>query len=627
MANNDKMLKIIELLKHDLLSTELERLMKIGEEIEILQIISKKIGELKEIYKITPPIIRKGAEQKVISEIEKLESKIEKLESKIKESNLKVITESGEKVSKKSMFLRLKELNSKIEKLKSMIEKLDLKIKELDLRRSTIIMGAFLRGDLRKVYDAEAEKNEIEDIIINIINDTECYTLGNSDTKTASALTVIFDFFKKRPQQQGELQKLYNITVKHLLHQIQNGGEVAKTTLHHMASTLGEGRCPTPVADFLLQTATTLINDNKLEGYTPEYLDALIAKVALQEKAQELINKSPYKNETEVVEILQALVNSVFLKGAEDYTGAIKIAGKRPFYLPSQTQNIEFAFLQLKNRKDLTVPFAKLCCKTNKRGKLVIKRGKPFFWRTKYVLDDSKIKALKQAYYTKRGILSVEEQYVNKFKNQFNTLVQREAYSYLLLDHTDKEDVKEKLDTYTLTTALREKLNTPNGKKLEEITEEHLNQVKKDLNQLTQTYPSEKKKQLTHFKTEFAAFLKEKKCSYLLNCEKKLYDNKAREEGKKIQSETVTLENWFIAKLDSILEQSEETSEFKKRTTHSLAQAKAMLPELLKQYPPQHTMQGEVDLSTLTQTTNSAPTKCKRSKARKEQATRPRLSF
>lgn len=528
MANNDEMLEIIAELKHDLLGTERERLMKIDEEIEILQNISKKIkrlesideeiekweeideeterlkkieGEIKSLEEIdtmiemlnkidketisneekTSPVIRKNAKQKAISKIEKLKSKINmKFEWKI---NIKLKLE----VVRKSVSNMIKKLNSKIKKL-------DSKIEELESRKTHIMMRAHVRGELRKLYDAKTEENEIERILDALFEDDQVYTLSNSNEEILAdeetlAVLIVYQWLLEIPQKQGEEQRVYNKAIKYLLNRVASTDQnIRESAMAHILAALGN--CTTPIEALIEQTIEQMRQEGIQVFETPEQQHQFEAGRVIEKVAREVLSKSKYTGGPEDIEIVQALRNSLLLNGAKDNKSntALKVTGN-PFYLPSKTVNIAFGFRLLKKRKDLTEAFAKRFCETNEQDQLLKDESGC------YKFDHNKLKnEIEKQKAEKHGILSPVYEELEQFKEQLNTCLKKE-FDTLVSEHFDNTTVTAYSDVHKQAKALEKQLRKVAPDQYKTEAEQFLNQIKHELGELQKELISKAKNQ------------------------------------------------------------------------------------------------------------------------------------
>ncbi len=260
---------------------------------------------------------------------------------------------------------------------------------------------------------------------------------------------VLVKFLEAIPTSSAAAGMLYIPAAKLILDRVfETTAEERDTNLQKIATSLGN--CPTPVQGFLTQiTIDESIprdENGNVIGSIPKLIDTLIKREALEEFVIDKLKDSLPKNET--IEITQALLNSVYLGGAENIrVSKVKIEGDRN-RVPSKSVNVDYGFFHM--TEALAKEFAQLICKTDEAGELLIQNDK-------YQLDPSKIRAINEPHFAGLGILTDREKLIVKLENQLqNVIVQNDLTS----QHENADAVsllkineqKEQLRTLLITT-------------------------------------------------------------------------------------------------------------------------------------------------------------------------------
>lgn len=197
---------------------------------------------------------------------------------------------------------------------------------------------------------------------------------------------------------------------EYMLQVLKGTMDEKKMALQEMATALGD--CATPVRTLLVNKTIGLSAKNH-QLLDPELQAILLEREALR---GEVIKKLDIKG-PEATEIVEGLLNSIYMKGASTQTrNKLRISRNRTrACLPSVSANPEFAFTQIteKTVKD----FAKLCCKTDGDGNLERRFGF-------YSLDPKKLKDIKERYlYEELGIRTATTKHQDTFKKGFEELL------------------------------------------------------------------------------------------------------------------------------------------------------------------------------------------------------------
>ena len=215
-------------------------------------------------------------------------------------------------------------------------------------------------------------------------------------------------------------------------------GDKKRTEISKIAISLGD--CNTPVmshliAEFLSPHYEILKNGENIASE----IDDLIAREALEYTVVNELSGRYLggRNANEKIEKVQALVNAVYLKEAENHieNTTIKIEGNRS-YLPSKSAYPVFGFKQVRDNTELVEAFLKLVCKEDDKGNLIKNEN------NKYKLDQVKIQVIKIRFFEKQDINTPLIKIIKDYKKQvteFITKMIKENQN--ILDFSDAEGI------------------------------------------------------------------------------------------------------------------------------------------------------------------------------------------
>jgi|GEM_PF-4403705 len=275
-----------------------------------------------------------------------------------------------------------------------------------------------------------------------------------------NAVDVLKEFLNKIPLEHAHAKAVYLPAVQFLLDRVLNKNlpeEERQLTLQKMLTALGD--CGTPVNHFLTQTFVFECMD-KGEGIPDEVQDTL--KAMAVEKAISTKFKEQLKGRPEAIELVAALLHSLFLKNAAVMKwNTVKIQGTS-VSLPPFSRNVKFGFTQIP--KELAAAFLKLCCQ-EKDGQLLQQEGK-------YLQDPKKINAMVAPFLADLDptLASPRELLVRDYKEILETLLLKHD----LTSWTDKEEVKELLKTHQRQEDLRALLQDVPDEKIHDTYHEFL---------------------------------------------------------------------------------------------------------------------------------------------------------
>jgi Leucine-rich repeat (LRR) protein len=211
-----------------------------------------------------------------------------------------------------------------------------------------------------------------------------------------------------------------------------------RTEISKIAISLGD--CNTPVMSHLIA-----------EFHSPHYeilkngeniaseIDDLIAREALEYTVVNELSGRYLggRNANEKIEKVQALVNAVYLKEAENHieNTTIKIEGNRS-YLPSKSAYPVFGFKQVRDNTELVEAFLKLVCKEDDKGNLIKNEN------NKYKLDQVKIQVIKIRYFEKQDINTPLIKIIKDYKTQVTEFIKKMIKeNQNILDFSDPEGI------------------------------------------------------------------------------------------------------------------------------------------------------------------------------------------
>lgn len=284
---------------------------------------------------------------------------------------------------------------------------------------------------LNAIYpdNATEVKNSIESL------NFEEFTTANFNDRRKIAAEVLNEFLSKTPYEGPIASEIYLPVAKGFIDTVMNpevSREDKSTELQKMATSLGN--CATPVKSFLIQNAV----DQQLrsgEELTP-LMQSLLDREAVEDRINTVLKGQLRRNEK--IEQVQALVNAIFMPGAENKSeNKIKITGDRE-RLPSKTSNVDYGFEII--TPEHTTAFAQLFCETDTE-KVPAKNTEGT-----YSLDPAKLKSVTSAYRAKLGIISNEERSVMEKTSTYETQIVPLVQHDNLLDNPTEKDVLELMD-------------------------------------------------------------------------------------------------------------------------------------------------------------------------------------
>ncbi len=248
------------------------------------------------------------------------------------------------------------------------------------------------------------------------------FRLGSDEDNTKEKISgkeVIETFLKDVPMISSFDQETYGPAAKNLLDKVFQPGvseEDKNMALTKMASSLGN--CPTPVKNLLMQELIVMSKEKKLDPSKSDQLITIFEREAFEEKIMGTLSKQ--LSEAEKIEQVQALLNSVFLMGAEhsNHNTVLKIEGERE-RLPSKSANLSTGFAILND--EVAQSFAALCCQTEEDGSLKTENGR-------YLLDPVKYKEITEPYLAQLGKVSKVAALVNRYETDIKPSIVPDLY-------------------------------------------------------------------------------------------------------------------------------------------------------------------------------------------------------
>ncbi|MBL3658421.1 leucine-rich repeat domain-containing protein [Fulvivirga sediminis] len=323
------------------------------------------------------------------------------------------------------------------------------------------------RGILATIF------KENSDHLYDRIQSLDLGTFKDAHGSDISTKEVIFSFLEGVPVL-SKGPNLFIAPAKEVLNELlspDRSSDALKDLLQQIAVT--EGDCSTPIKSFLIQKAVSMQQRNP--DAFPQF-DLMITREAVEATINQKLG-GLLTSDSEKIEQVQALANSIFLKGAEkNESNMILIKGERE-RLPSKTENLEYGF-ELVNR-DLADEFAKVFCKTGADGKALKRDGS-------YFLDPEKLIESKEAYYANSlGIVTERERRVNNFAGAMQEALMEHDH---LLSCFDKPDVLEFLDANRLKDGIRNALRGVEDSKVENEFNKYLAQKQSQVATLAEKY-------------------------------------------------------------------------------------------------------------------------------------------
>lgn len=317
---------------------------------------------------------------------------------------------------------------------------------------------------IKKLYGKEGDAKLAQ---LNALTTVE-YTDNEQNTLTGKE--VVVKFMEALPTQHKLATNVYIPAAKLLLDRVFNGSEEeSANTLHTLATSLGN--CETPVQSLLVQVA---INQNVSKaGKIPELINTLIEREAIENMITTRLKDFLAKNES--IEQVQALVNTLFLPGAETKnSNKLQIEGERSRIAPI-TYYQDFGFRIISD--ELAKEFARAIAKTDANNEPVKQNGK-------YQLDPKKFKAITEAYFADLGVRTPREKLISSFEQQFQEALQTNELS----QHYDKPEAIPLLKINDQKSTLRDLLLATPDDELQETFEAFTTQKIAAITAVTQKY-------------------------------------------------------------------------------------------------------------------------------------------
>ncbi|WP_340199849.1 leucine-rich repeat domain-containing protein [Ascidiimonas sp. W6] len=318
---------------------------------------------------------------------------------------------------------------------------------------------------IQKLYGQESPEKLAE---------IEAMNTGDFKPAVGSNLTgkeVIIKFLQAVPTNDAIASELYIPATKLLLDAIFDAANEQErdTNLNILATALGD--CPTPVQSLLIRS--TIGQNINRSDKIPELLDGLIKREALEETIS--VKLKEFLPTNEKIEVVAALANSVFLAGAENRReNKVKIIGERRRIAP-KTINDRYGFQAVEPK--LAQEFAKIVSKTDTEGQPILKNGR-------YELDDKKMRAITEPYFTNLGILTEREKLIANYDKQIPIILEK---NNLTLLH-DKEDVIPLLEIDKQKEQLREVLISTDDSIIKDVANNFLMNKMEEVSALSEKY-------------------------------------------------------------------------------------------------------------------------------------------
>lgn len=347
------------------------------------------------------------------------------------------------------------------------------------------------RDVLKIFYPDDQERALMTDRLEACDLDPVTITDGGRDQILISAKDAIKLFLGKIPVDSESDRNLYGSTAKTLFNRIldpNTSREEANTIVAEISISLGD--CATPVKSYLEQKK---IGELIKEGNELSNQDSLtIERLALVEKAGNL----PGLQFDDRIEEVNGLVNLVFSKEKVDQAHIamervlpnIVFVGGIERDLPPTSSYPIICFSQIKDNPELIEQFANLICETNDNRLVQTANGE-------YILDEVKIKKIKDNYLYGKGVVTGDElvrnQHTSKYQEEMKKFMQTEDMADLVYtEHLTEANERDLADLPKQEKELKMLLADKTGK--ENIEQEY------------QRYVSEKKSSLLDFKKDMA---------------------------------------------------------------------------------------------------------------------------
>ena len=232
----------------------------------------------------------------------------------------------------------------------------------------------------------------------------------------------------------------------------------------------------------------------------------LVLRMAVKEKiSEEFTAKLTSIDTTEIIEKINALVNSVLLEDAEDlHFNHLKITGDR-LYAPSASDHVgAMDYFKANAYKSILKGTAKLFCKTDKKGRLIKDNNN-------YVIDPAKLEHTLNVYLFKKNrldeITSNDPNFIKKLETieHYKEHIGRDTNAFI-----DELDKKYKMEIYD--TSVEKKLTNYLSDIQEELSRYLID--KKDLKKSYSTFKNKTKTKLKAFYKEAKSNSNDKKANY-----------------------------------------------------------------------------------------------------------------
>ncbi len=280
------------------------------------------------------------------------------------------------------------------------------------------------------------------------------------------------EFLEKFPTTNDpQMQQVYNITGKYLLDQLNGPNDPdTQNRIGLIATCLGD--CNTPVANFVLQQAIALYNEQP-DLFMGVDMELIIEREAVHQKILKEIKLTSGDKQEEV----QGLVNAIYLdtKAQNPYNKA-KFTGDRK-QLPSVTSYTRFAYNQVKDHQ--VIALAKMVG-------IVDDNGEPIQdTQGRYQIDPDKIKNIKNEYLINQGLVH-HHPAVTKNVKEIMDYVQQECAN--LGVHADQPEVQELLDRDIHKSELEKVIANANETDVAQAANKYVGETKTKLAELDRKY-------------------------------------------------------------------------------------------------------------------------------------------
>lgn len=228
-------------------------------------------------------------------------------------------------------------------------------------------------------------------------------------------------------------RKIIVIEIKKILEGLNDvNQEVFFTNTQILSASLGN--CNTPIVEMLTKkhlseiTSKLIENTSEYFGKLPEEEKAFLTKAALEQRILQEIPRALFNNResdlapVEHIEKINAILDAFFVPNAENHSdnSTLRIKGDRP-RVASTSDYLFFGLQLLKGNHKLLENVAKIACKTDDKGNLLIQQDN--HGAACYELDNAKLSEILDSWLYEHQIYTTQRKVAIKFEGEIIKLI------------------------------------------------------------------------------------------------------------------------------------------------------------------------------------------------------------